>query len=77
MTAIYGSQGIKAGFTRNLPRRHILREAKRLVDQGAELILLGCTETSLVMQQKDMPVPLIDPLQILAEVVIREANISK
>ncbi len=75
MTAIYGRRGIKAGFTRGLPRKYILEEAIRLVEQGAELIILGCTEISLVLKQRDLPVPLIDPLQILAEVVIRKSKL--
>lgn len=74
MTAIYGRRGIKAGFTRGLPRKYILEEATGLVEQAAELIILGCTEISLVLRQKDLPVPLIDPLQILAEVTIRKSE---
>lgn len=76
MTAIYGKRGLKAGFSRNLPRRYILEEARKLVVKGAEVLILGCTETSLVIQQKDLRVPLIDPLQILAEVLIRKAQLN-
>lgn len=76
MTAIYGEHGIKAGFTRQLPRRYMLREARHLVQRGAELVILGCTEASLVLSQEDMEVPLIDPLQVLAEVVLRKAGVA-
>jgi len=74
MNAILGEQGIKAGHTQGKPRRDILAVANTLINKGAEAIIAGCTEVSLVLRQNDLPVPLIDPLQILAEAVIREAR---
>jgi len=74
MNAICGEQGIKAGCTQGKPKRDILEVAKMLINRGAEAIMAGCTEVSLVLSQNDLPVPLIDPLQILAEAVIREAR---
>ena len=72
MNAIYGEHGIKAGHQEK-SRNYILKVAKALVKQESEAIIMGCTEISLVLSQGDLPVPLIDPLQILAETVIREA----
>lgn len=74
MNAIYGEQGIKAGYTQGNPRSDILRVAEVLINKGAEAIIMGCTEISLVLSQKDLPIPLIDPLQILAAAVVREAR---
>jgi aspartate racemase len=74
MAAIYGKRGIKAGFTKNASRKHVVSEARRLVKQGVELVLMGCTEISLVLKPKDLSVPLIDPLQILAKAVVRKAR---
>ena len=74
MNAIFGEQGIKTGHTQGKPRRDILAVANTLINKGAEAIMAGCTEVSLVLNQNDLPVPLIDPLQILAEAVIREAR---
>ena len=70
MEAIYGN--IKAG---NLEggREIILEMAKHLVERGAEAIICGCTEVSLVLKQGDLPVPVVDPLQILAEQAVRYA----
>ena len=76
MNAIYGEQGIKAGLTQGGSRKDVLKEAKALVKRGAQAILLGCTELPLVLAQEDLPVPLIDPLQILAEVVVKKARSS-
>lgn len=74
MNAIYGERGIKAGFTQGKPRNALLEVAKGLINRGAEAIIIGCTEISLVLSQEDLPVPLIDALQVLAEAVIREAR---
>jgi len=73
MKAIYGRQGIKAGCTRGSSRTNILRVTEGLVKRGAEAIIIGCTEISLVLRQEDVAVPLVDPLQILAEVVVNQA----
>jgi len=74
MNAIYVGQGIKAGYTQGKPRDDILEVAKVLINRGAEAIIAGCTEVSLVLTQEDSPVPLIDALQVLAEATIREAR---
>ena len=73
MNATYGSGGIKAGY-REDPRRYILEVAEALVKEGADAVIMGCTEVSLVLGEDDLPVPQIDPLQILAEAVVREAR---
>lgn len=73
MHAIYGDLGIKAGNREN-PRKDILEVAEALVKQGVEAIIMGCTEISLVINQDDLPVPLIDPLQVLAEAAVRAAR---
>lgn len=74
MNAIYGEQGIKAGYTQGKPRDDILEVAKALINRGAEAIIIGCTEVSLVLTQEDLPVPLIDALQVLAAVAVRKAR---
>jgi aspartate racemase len=40
--------------------------AERLVSRGAELVIAGCTEIPLVLQPDDVPVPMLDPVQLLA-----------
>ena len=71
MQAIYGKQGIKSGF---------LTEAKELLDaaisqlheNGAQLVILGCTELPLVL--KDGYLPYVDTSQVLADAVLRESR---
>lgn len=49
-----------------------------LIDKGAEIILLGCTEIPLAIPNKDYrDIPIIDPMVSLARALIREANIDK
>ncbi len=74
MASIFGEKGIKAGFTLGSPKEIILQTARTLIEKGAEAIISGCTEVPLVLKEKDIPVPLIDPLRILAEVCILKAE---
>jgi aspartate racemase len=70
MEAIYDK--IKAGRIFE-GKEIIVKVATRLVEEGAELIICGCTEVSLVLKGGDVPVPVLDPLQILAETAVAEA----
>ena len=77
MKAIYGKRGIKSGYTRGSPRRNTLEVARSLVKQEVEAVIIGCTEISLVLYKQDLPISLIDPLQVLAEVTIRHARLKQ
>lgn len=74
MKAIYGRTGIKAGVTSGRPRWIVLDVAASLVRRGAQVVIAGCTEVPLVLDERDLPVPLIDPLRIGATVCIRRAG---
>ena len=74
MEAIFGKQGIKAGFSSGRSREIIQGAARALIQRGAEAVIAGCTEVPLVLKEEDIPVPLIEPLQILAEVSILKAG---
>jgi aspartate racemase len=70
MKAIY--QYIKAGNL--IDGCFLLRDvANELVTAGAEMIICGCTEVSLVLKDSDLPVPVLDPLQVLAEASVAKA----
>jgi aspartate racemase len=45
----------------------------RLVQSGAEGIILGCTEIGLLVHQEDSPVPLFDTTRIHAEAAVEYA----
>ncbi len=61
MEAIYGPRGVKAGGK---------KEAKRLLTDAAEAIVLGCTEIPLVINQKHFDIKLYDPMEIVAKEII-------
>ena len=67
MKAIYGH--IKAGDLEG-GREILLGVASALVDGGAQAVVCGCTEVSLVLGEGDVPVPVVDPLQVLAEAAV-------
>ena len=72
MTAIYGEHGVKAGYTAGTCKQDLLQALVHLVEQGAEVIILGCTELPLLVQQtEELPVAgkrvaVLDPSDILA-----------
>ncbi len=50
------------------------RVAYELICSSAEAILCGCTEVSLVLHDGDLKVPVVDPIQVLAEAAIKVAS---
>jgi aspartate racemase len=73
MKAIYGSEGIKCGY-KDEPRALLTGAAERLVAAGAEMIIAGCTEVSLVLSSDNSPFTVIDPLEIIARVAVARAG---
>ncbi|MCC2981247.1 aspartate/glutamate racemase family protein [Sphingomonas sp. IC4-52] len=55
-------------------REGVLGAAMRLIEQGAEVIIAGCTEVPLVVGPKDLPVPLVDSTDILAQRAVEFAR---
>jgi len=54
--------------------RNMYREIiQRLVDRGAEAIILGCTEIMLLVSQEDSPVPLFDTTAIHVQAALKAA----
>jgi aspartate racemase len=74
MEAIYGRRGIKVIGASENSKRLILNASERLIHQGAQAIIAGCTEVPLVLKEKDLSVPVIDPISILAEAAIEKAQ---
>jgi aspartate racemase len=74
MDAIFGKEGIKAGYTEGEPKRIIVDTARMLIERGAEAIIAGCTEVPLVLRAEDIDRPLIEPMSIMAEAAILKAG---
>ncbi len=54
------------GMVRNGSRAEYRRIIQRLVDRGAQGVILGCTEISMLVGPSDSPVPLFDTTSIHA-----------
>lgn len=71
MKAIYA---IKADGATAQARTLVRGAAQELLDRGAQLVIAGCTEIPLVLKDGDLPVPVADPIAILAEAAIDKAG---
>lgn len=70
--------GIKAGGGSEKARQELLAGVRSLQEQGAEAVILGCTEIPLAIAEPVIgDTVMIDPARVLARALIREANPSK
>ena len=73
MHAIYGAQGVKAGFVEGECKLDLLKALSSLAQRGAAVIILGCTELPLLLEQSEafpigeQTVVVLDPTDILAK----------
>ncbi len=74
MRAIFGKKGIKAMGPSAWSKRLIVDAANTLVSRGAQVVIAGCTEIPLVLQDGDLSVPVVDPISVLAHVAIERAR---
>lgn len=75
MNAIYGEgTGIKSGITKGEPVRLLIEAGENLIHKGAEVIILGCTEIGLVLDENSLSVASIDPLNVMAEAMIEKGK---
>lgn len=73
MEAIYGEMGIKKGELSKNNSDLLIEASKELISDGAQLIIAGCTEIPLVLKDGMLNVPIVDPMDIVAEKLI-ESN---
>jgi aspartate racemase len=69
MGVIYGPSGVKtSGHAGATGRRHVLEAATALAAEGAQIVVLACTELSLAVSASDpaWPVPVLDPGVVVA-----------
>ncbi len=78
--AIYNrSWGIKATpYVDPRVRKKFEYFLRKLIEQGAQAVILGCTEIPLALPEQELfGIPLVDPMLALARALIREANPKK
>jgi aspartate racemase len=71
MRAIYGPDGIKCGH-KTVPRALLSEVAHGLVAKGAQVIVAGCTEASLVLKHGAESFAVIDPMEVVARVAVEK-----
>ena len=72
MQSVYMENGLKSSNISKRAIRLMQRAMDRLLEMGADTIIAGCTEVPLALNQDNVPVPFIDPMDILAKAVITE-----
>ncbi|MFP4206563.1 MAG: aspartate/glutamate racemase family protein [Spirochaetaceae bacterium] len=58
------------GVIKDGSRAAFARVAGRLVDAGAQAIILGCTEIGMLMREEDVPVPMLDTTVLHVEAAV-------
>ena len=72
MEAIYGQQGIKnIGITKR-SLNLLIAAGNELIERGAEVIIAGCTEIGVILNQDHVNCPFIDPMDVLAEYMLKD-----
>lgn len=71
MNVIYGKNGIKAGNTSPEILDTINKIIESLSSKRIQAIIAGCTELSLVMNEFNISLPLVDPILLLAKHVVK------
>lgn len=71
MKSIYGEKGIKSGNMEGEPLKLLKEASNEMIDKGAELLISGCTEIGLVLKQSHVAKPLLDPMEVVANVVVK------
>ncbi|MEN1759013.1 aspartate/glutamate racemase family protein [Anoxynatronum sibiricum] len=73
MDLIYGPSGIKAGYVSGPVITRLNRLIARFETLGADAVIAGCTEIGLVLKGHPMPLPVIDPLDLMAQEAVQLA----
>lgn len=82
MSAIYGPQGVKAGFTAGVCKDELETALVHLVNRGATAVILGCTELPLLIEASpshrvgDATVLVVDPTDLLAKRCVQAGTSS-
>lgn len=63
------------GQIKESSKKQFLKIIEKLRDQGAQAVILGCTEIGLLVEQKDVDIPVYDTALIHAEVAAEKSLI--
>lgn len=72
MQAIYSPQyGIKSGVIEGKPIDMLVETGEILIKNGAQILIAGCTEIGLVLNSSHFDIPLIDPMDVVIEAIVK------
>jgi aspartate racemase len=72
MDAVYGKEGIKNSADKSRAKKKLLTAIEKLKNKGASVILAGCTEIPLAINQNDIDIPFIDIIEVGVKEIISE-----
>jgi aspartate racemase len=72
MESVYGKNGLKSSTISQETIDKMHNAVRLLIDRGAEIIVGGCSEISIAVQQSDIPIPYIDTMDLMAQKAIEE-----
>lgn len=72
MEAIYGQEGIKKIGINKKSLNLLIAAGNELIDDGAEIIIAGCTEIGVILNADHVNCPFLDPMDVLAEYMIND-----
>jgi aspartate racemase len=65
MDTIYGTDGLKSGNLSQQNKNKIIMASNYLIEQGSQMILAGCSEIPMIINQEDVGVAFIDSFKVL------------
>jgi len=71
--AIFGKDGIKEGNVFGKPIKLIELATTKFIKSGAEALIIGCTEISLIIDKINLSIPIIDSIKELAKYTVEFA----
>lgn len=71
MRAVYMENGLKSSRISPQAVDLLFQLVPRLLERGAEVIIGGCTEVQIVLQQNSLSVPYVDVMDIAAQEAVR------
>jgi aspartate racemase len=73
MDAIYHPEtGIKSGHVEGYPISQLIHAGQSLIESGAEVLIGGCTEISMVLKKEMFSVALYDPMIVTIDILIHK-----
>ena len=72
--AIYGKHGVKTDLVSQHHKSYLREAIKDLNKDAPDLIIAGCTEIGLILQEMNLEIEILNPLDILADEIVFQAQ---